>query len=313
MSIERCNIESIDTLAFGATGEPRMSRVDLSDPLARAAQYIAGRQCQEGGFCVYRNVYLEEPNLSDTWHALAAFKLLDVAVPRLNEVGGWLDSFNAASLYHNALHDWIFSKQLLDSTWTPDRQTRQRIVTLSLLPPKQEDAQLSSLKGLLRMARLKAAFAGIESAPEVVTWLHGLRHNGYGSKPNLQDTALALELLALLGAPDDTDETRRFVDASQSPYLGFNNTLDSRYCRLDIILAGVQCCARLDLPVKHGNVIVSIVFAAQRGDGAFADVPGSLATLESHYNALLLLDVLMRLNPRAVQFRRQKEHGVHKP
>lgn len=107
-----------------------MPRVDLNEPLARAAQCIAGRQCEGGGFCVYRNAYLEEPNLSDTWHALAALKLLDVAVPRAGEVDSWLDSFNAASLHHNALHDWIFSKQLLDATWIPNPQTCQRIAAL---------------------------------------------------------------------------------------------------------------------------------------------------------------------------------------
>lgn len=288
-----------------------MPWADLNEPLALAAQYIAGRQCEAGGFCVYRNEYLEEPNLSDTWHALAALKLLDVAVPKSGEVGNWLDGFDTASLHHNALHDWIFSKQLLDTTWIPDPQTCQRIAALALLPPRQEDAPLSFLKGLLRIAQLKAAFDSIEQAPEVVTWLHGFHHGGYGSKANLQDTALALALLSALGVPDQTNETRRFVDALQSPYLGFNNTLDSRYCQLDTMLAGVQCCAQLGLPVRHGEVIASIVFAAQRGDGAFADAPGSLATLESHHNALTLLNVLRRLNPAITSATRQSAREVH--
>lgn len=161
------------------------------------------------------------------------------------------------------------------------------------------------------MAQMKAAFTSIEPAPEVVTWLHGFHHGDYGSKPNLQDTALVLALLSALGIPDQANETRRFVDALQSPYLGFNNTLDSRYCRLDTILAGVQCCALLGLPVKHGEVISALVFAAQRGDGAFADAPGSLATLESHHNALTLLDTLRRLNPAMTSVMRQSGQEVH--
>jgi hypothetical protein len=283
-------------MSFIMTVSSALPLDNLSEKLARAARYIAGRQCQSGGFCVYRNVYLEEPNLSDTWLALAGLRLLGVDLPRPHEVSGWLDSFHVALLHHSALHDWIFSKQLLDAAWTPDPQLRQRIAALPLLPPQQEDAAWSPLKELIRVARLKATFARIEGAAEVVTWLQGLRHNGYGSKPNLQDTALALDLLALLGAPDETEETRAFVDALQSPYLGFNNTLDSRHCRLETLLAGVQCCAHLGLPVKHGAVIVSTVFAAQRGDGAFADVPGSLATLDSHYNALVLINMLMPLH-----------------
>jgi len=295
---------------IGSSGLPSEN---LSDQLARAARYIAGRQCQDGGFCVYRNAYLEEPNLSDTWLALAGLRLLGVDIPRPNEVGIWLDGFNVALLHHSALHDWVFSKQLLDATWAPDTQVCQRIAALPLLPPKQKNASLSSLKGLLNVARLKAEFASVEGATEVVTWLQGLRHQGYGSKPNLQETALALELLAMLGAPDETDQTRVFVDALQSPYLGFNNTLDSRCCRLDILLAGLQCCARLGLSVKYGEVIAAIVFAAQRGDGAFADAPGSLATLESHYNALVLINMLMPLHPAAAQLSSQNMPGMHRP
>jgi hypothetical protein len=223
--------------------------------------------------------------------------------------------FNVALLYHNALHDWVFSKRLVCATWMPDLETCQRIATLRLLPPKQQDKQMGSLKGILRTVQLKAAFAHVECAPELVTWLQGLRHNGYGSKPNLQDTALALELLTLLGAPDETDQTRHFVDALQSPYLGFNNTLDSRHCRMETLLAGLQCCAHLGLSVKHGEVIASIVSAAQRGDGAFADMPGSLATLESHYNALVLIKMLTPLNPPPAQAQAsvQNTQGIHKP
>lgn len=271
-----------------------MRWTDYSDSFARAAAYVQGRQCRNGGFCFYRNEYLEEPNLSDTWHALAALKLLQVTTPRSDDVEAWLAGFDPTTLHPEALHDWAFSRQLIRPAWAPAPQLTRQIATLPLLPPDQPDNFSGSLGQLLRIAQLKAAFAIVEDVPVIIAWLNDHHHGGYGAKPNLQDTALALELLAAFGAADKTAETRAFIDSLQSPSLGFNNTLDSRYCRIDILLAGVCCCIQLDLPVRYGDVIASTVFAAQRADGAFADVPGSLPTLESHYAALVLLDMLKR-------------------
>jgi hypothetical protein len=269
---------------------------DLPDRLARAVQYVVGRQCQSGGFCVYRNDYLEEPNLSDTWHALAALKLLDADIPRLQAVDSWLDSFCFTSLHHDALYDWLLAKRLTHVNWCPDAQTVDRIAALPLVPPRQADSYRGALQSLLRTVRLKAAVSAPCRAPGVLAWLHGLRHLNHGASTNLMDTAAVLELLAALGEPNESDEIRAFVDALQSPYMGFNNTLDSRYCRLDTMLAGMQCCVRLGLAVRFQQVIRFIAFAAQRQDGAFADVPGALPTLESHHTALVLLSMLIPLH-----------------
>lgn len=273
-----------------------MSWTDCNDRLAQAASYIRGRQCRNGGFCFYRNDYLEEPNLGDTWHALAALKLLAVDVPRLNEVVLWLDGFAPASLNLDGLHDWAFSRRLLLPTWAPDQGTCAQIAELPLLPPNQDENLSGFIERLIRIVELKAAFTDVESAPGVIAWLQKFHRGGYGYKPNLQETALALKLLAGLGEPDETDETKHFVDSLQSPQLGFDNTVDSRYCRLDILLAGVRCCTRLGLPVKYSDIITSIAFGAQRRDGAFADVPGALPTLESHHAALELLDMLRMID-----------------
>lgn len=290
-----------------------MPWTNTSEALALAARYIVGRQCQAGGFCVYRYEHLEEPNLSDTWLALAGLRLLEVDPPRPGAIDTWLDGFHAASLYHDALHDWVFSKQMLSPTWQPDAQTVQRIQDIPLQPPKPDDKLPGCLQGLLKTVRLKAAFAHRDPAPDVVAWLRTLRHDGYGSKPNLQDTALALDLLAALGAPDDSAQTRRFVEELQSPYLGFNNTADSRSGRVETMLAGVRCCAHLGLPIRHGEVIASIVLGAQRADGAFANVPGALPTLESHYNALVLLKMLRPRHPPARQVPPKHTAGIHRP
>ena len=53
----------------------------LDAALARARAYLLGRQCANGGFSFYRGEYLEEPNTHDTWHALAAMRMLGTPPP----------------------------------------------------------------------------------------------------------------------------------------------------------------------------------------------------------------------------------------
>lgn len=265
------------------------------DSCARASLYVLGRQCRNGGFCFYRNEHLEEPNLSDTWHALASLKLLGTAAPRAQTLEAWLEAIDPGGLHPEALHDWVFSRQMLRADWQPDPQICRRIAALELLPSQREGGGSYSLAALLRIVRLKSGFSTLERPADLIAWLDRHRHGGYGDKPNLQETAQALELLAAFGTPDQTAVTRVFVDSLQSQLMGFNNTLDSRYCRLDILLAGVRCCAQLNLPIRHADVIAKTVFSAQREDGAFADVPGALPNLETHYSALRLLDLLQRL------------------
>lgn len=273
-----------------------MDGVDHDDICARASRYVIGRQCRNGGFCFYRNEHLEESNLSDTWHALASLKLLGTAIPGTQELDAWLEGIDPGGLHPEALHDWVFSRQMLRADWQPDPQTCRRIAAMELLPSQREGGVSYSLPALLRIVRLKSGFSTLERPADLLAWLNRHHHGGYGDKPNLQETAQALELLAAFGTPDQSAATRAFVDSLQSPIMGFNNTPDSRYCRLDILLAGVRCCSLLNLPILHAEVIAKTVFSAQREDGAFADVPGALPNLETHYSALRLLDLLQRLH-----------------
>ncbi|WP_449425497.1 hypothetical protein [Rhodanobacter lindaniclasticus] len=57
----------------------------LASALNRARAYLLERQSPSGGFCFYRGYYAEEPNLSDTWHAIAVLiGLLGVDLPEKN-------------------------------------------------------------------------------------------------------------------------------------------------------------------------------------------------------------------------------------
>ena len=258
--------------------------------LAGALAYLRGRQCRAGGFCFYRSQYLEEPNLLDTWHALAAYDLLGQRVPRRGALDTWLDGFDPAALHHpRVLGYWALSKRLLAPAWQPSPQLLGRILAIPLDPPSDREDPSGWLARTLEAARLQARFTGLGPRPALAAAVRAWHRGGYGPKPNLQDTARALALLALLGEPDRGESTARFVESLQDPQLGFCNTLDSRYVRLDVLLAGVQSCRLLGLPIRYPEVGLSLVRAAQTAEGAFADVPGALPTLQSHYTGVALV------------------------
>jgi len=75
---------------------------------ARAASYVISRQCANGGFCVYRSIYLEQANLADSWHALASLQLLQQPIPNAAKLRQWLDGFAPATLNAEELYYWAF-------------------------------------------------------------------------------------------------------------------------------------------------------------------------------------------------------------
>lgn len=264
----------------------------LLESRARAADYIASRQCANGGFCAYRSIYLEQANLADTWHALASLQLLGLAPPEVARLLHWLDGFAPATLNPDELYYWAFVQRQLQPDWWPGASTREYIAQMALCVPDLNAEDTAVLAHLLRTLKLQCVFGELTAQPELVSGLRRSYQGGYGAKPNLQATALAIELLNMLNEPDHSQGTRDFVDTLQRRPYGFDNTLDSSYCRLDILYSGVRCCQWLGIPIKYGSDILATVVAAQRGDGAFADVPGALPTLESHFTALALIRAL---------------------
>ena len=78
------------------------SRLDAA--LERATDYIRTRQCADGGFCYYRYADLEEPNLHDTYYAVAACRLLRTGVPRPDRIVRYLRSMQTAGRQSSYLY-----------------------------------------------------------------------------------------------------------------------------------------------------------------------------------------------------------------
>lgn len=265
----------------------------------RAATYLYGRQSPNGGFCFYRAYGVEEPNLFDTYHAVAALAGIGGEVPNQQALLGFLRAL-ASHAQVSALYYRSFTLEYLGRADHVDTAAIRRLVLAS--PPIAHVPLAAALEQLHQAVRLKQRFAAVDStvAAAMATRLCALQHDGgFGDKPNLVDTAAALAALSGLGTLDrhTVVAVREFVDALQIEGLGFTLTQDSLTSSLGTILAGIESCELLGLPLRFGADIEGFVLACEAADGGFARVPGALRDIESTHHAVSILQHLRRCPP----------------
>ena len=257
---------------------------------AAAAAYLRSRQSPAGGFCFYRWRGLDEPNLFDTWHALAALRLLGAEVPRAGQTARFLAQFPAAGA--DQLYYLSFSLDLLGRSERLGEERLELIRALKpRLPPTAGGPDTTAwLQSTRRLLRLKSRFACISGWEALPAFLDQLRNGaGYGDGPNLIDTCLCLAIGAGLGIAPRDRAARDFVDSLQMPGCGFALTLDSRVANLEVLYAGTLCCGMLGLPLRHRADALRFVAACQTARGGFARAPGALADIEMTHRALQVM------------------------
>ncbi|WP_432263601.1 prenyltransferase/squalene oxidase repeat-containing protein [Cupriavidus sp. TMH.W2] len=261
-----------------------------------ATAYLTARQSPGGGFCFYRGPYLDEPNLADTYCAIRALRLLGQAVPHKARTLAFLHAFDGFD-QPAQLHARAMGLLSLAPGWRPDSRLLASIHALRIAPaPAAGAAELHGWLSRTRpIARLKHAFDGITEAPTVRAWIVAAgRDGGYGERPNLWDTWLALDIAYCCGARVDRQASLAFVDRLQVPPYGFTAVKGSVLGNLEMVFAGVRCCALLGVPVRFAAQARSFVCACQTGKGGFARSPGALPNIELTYRALWILDRLRR-------------------
>jgi hypothetical protein len=254
----------------------------------RAVDYLLGRQSANGGFCFYKSQYVDEPNLSDTYHAVAALRLLGREIPRAGALLGFLRAFPAENVH--ALYYQAFTLDRLAPPVSPDAAQRARIRELSVTVPRDGAVRNGWLLRTLRLLRLKRRFAAAPKQPLLAVYVeHPETSHGRGDKPNLENTWLCLCIGALVSQRLPARETRVFVDGLQVPVLGFTATSDSRTATLEVIHAGLRACALLGLPLRFPADILGFVLGCQAADGGFARTPDALPDIEMTRRALQIL------------------------
>lgn len=262
--------------------------------LARARAYLLGRQCADGGFSFYRSEYQEEPNAHDTWHALAALRLLGTPTPRRGDLARYVAG-QPVSEQPYALHFRVRSLSLLDS---PDPEPATVRATAAALAAPAPDLDwpgdpADALHRLRLVLWLKRHFGLAFSAQDTARTLLAREHpeGGFGDLPNLLATRQALGVLALCGE-EPSAQTGAFVGCLATPGFGFRLTTDALATSLETTCAGVACCRRLHMLIAHPDDALAFILDCQTGDGGFARAPGALPDIGLTHLALAGLTAL---------------------
>jgi hypothetical protein len=266
---------------------PPALKARARNAIAKATDYLRDRQSSNGGFCFYR--WLGEPNLHDTWHAMSALTLIGAEVPRANAVAASLDVY--VTTLPESLYQRAFTLDRLGLTDRLGKDDLQRLRDLNPAAVLAETVPVTArLEKLLHILCLHRRFAGMQGDDRIAEDLMRERFDGgWGDKPNLGDTWLALAILRLLDASVSLQETRDFVDALQVPSFGFTATRDSSLTNLDTVHAGVGACALLGLPVRYPDDALDYLLACQTSDGGFARTPDALPNIACTHRALQTL------------------------
>lgn len=273
--------------------------------LQRAGTYLRGRQCPQGGFCFYRTEYVNEPNLADTYHAVAALARLDGSLPHLDRLRSFLLGFAHAEQPANLFH-LTATARLLDPHYVPDDRTRARIAALSVSPaPPPASTRLGGwLVRTRHIVRVQRTFGLLPDPTAIAAQVEGLAHDGgFGPGPNLVDTCHAIEILAACGIRSERPAVSAFVDSLQSEACGFTITRNSWSPRLGVVHAGVRSCRLLGLRIRHPAHVRDFVLACQTAHGGFAGAPDALPDIELTHAAV---DVLLALRQPAGRTRRRE-------
>lgn len=272
---------------------PQMTPHDprLIEVCDRARAYLLDRECSAGGFCFYRTTDLDEPNLFDTWHAVAALALLGEK-PRRRER---LIRFVVEQGVAGELYFLYYRARILHALGVADTErgaARKLIADLApRLPDASDAAAFSSALDRLRMTLWLKQHAGTPfPARRIANALWAIEHptGGFGVPANLLDTRVALAILALC-QEHVTRRTSEFVSRTELPGLGFRLTDDSLTSNLETTCAGLACARRLWLTVPVEAEAIRFILACQSANGGFARAPGALPGIGLTHLALMAL------------------------
>ena len=289
-----------------------------SDAVAQAAAYIRTRQSPAGGFCFYRYGGIDEPNLGDTYYAVAALRLFGIEVPNARKTATFAAQARIFGLTY--LYFCCFTLDHLGLASRISEETLAAIRSLAITVPAGASSIDTSgwLESMRKTIRLQRRFA--PQAPAGPAWherLAGepgsvspkdpsdgrytqlaqfmaelLKRGGLGVLSNLWDTCLALSVGALLELhlPEDMIA---FVESLQQPPVGFLMTARSAMASLDVAYAGARSCEILGLAVRHRQEVINFTLSCQSTNGGFAHAPQALPNLEFTYRGLQTLAILV--------------------
>ncbi len=286
-----------------------MKTQQIESAIASAVAYLHSKQCANGGFCAYKMEYLEEPNPSDTFFAVAALQTLGLELPNHHQICDYLHSvLNQAqknfdisprgSIPQTAFNYLYFPLYTLYRLGVTDsvNEWQQAIAQFQIKLPQETNSNTVDItqQWLLRKIRTKKIWGDLLEKQPIHEFIFRLKHDsgGFGIPPNLIETYWSLAVLRELDYElTQLNQTRSFIQQLQVKETGFTNTVDSLSTSIDVVYAGIFASNLLEMKIPHLESAIQFVQMCQMGKGGFARAPVALPDIETTYRALKILQL----------------------
>jgi|GEM_PF-2758992 len=272
--------------------------------------YVVSRQCDDGGFCFYRALGVEESNALDAYSAVVALDRLKTDVPRREALVAWLKAVQKTNGDYPGLPTAWYALESLrilneNPTYSPRGflETQQDQFIANLTTEKTLDGSnvmlsINRLANLLEHWDIPPRLEFKNAVHKRLQDLQGLR-DGYGwPTENLCDTATAFEIQARFNWQEMSNGLA-FAEACLDPQTGFRLVPNSSATSLTVLDAGLSifqfCHQPLSEPFK--SAAIRFIAVCQSANGGFGRTDGAIPTLTDTRLALKCLGSMQAFTP----------------
>ena len=279
--------------------EKRLSLQDVS-PGQKVIQYVLDRKCHSGGFCFYK---LEEPNGSDTWHALSILDILQVKFNDAATVAYLKDTQRPDGSYDSIYAAYYAIKSLALLGEKPSLDPRpfvlRNLARYRFDATKLPAEVISMFKRTSYLIDLYGALGMDTDGPHrdnMVDFILGFQNEdgGFGYLfSTLLDTVRALAMLQSLSRPIGKLGAGKFIRLCEVPFYGFTDIPHTTLSFLEYVHAGVLASYLISRRPTYREQCAEFVLNCQNRNGGFSRTPhGGIATLENTWHGVHALTML---------------------
>ncbi|MBN2688414.1 MAG: hypothetical protein JXR85_09610 [Deltaproteobacteria bacterium] len=271
--------------------------------VTRLIDYTKTRRCRTGGFCFYR---LEEPNGSDTYYAIAIFKILGVAfhddrtirylIEQQDGDGSYRSIFSAyyalSGLYLMEEHPAYDPAAYLLGHFDHYRFDAECL-------PAEVTALFKRLVFFIRLCTGLGIDIPKKKKKEIIDFVLNFQRDdgGFGhGLSSLVETEQAASILQLLDYHPVKDlNIKEFIKSCETPVSGFTGVPKSSLTFIEYINSGIRASELVGYRPRYVDECFRFIVGCQTKTGGFSRGYGAgIATMENSYFAVDSLALLLK-------------------
>jgi len=252
----------------------------------RVLDYVFERRCRGGGYCFYR---LEEPNGSDTYHALATLRLLG-RVERDDKTATYLRERQGPDGAYESIFQANYCLRGLAILGVPPKtdpfsyiHRHLQVYDVERLPAEVTSI-FSKMLTVMDLQHLIGHPISRRQRAVVKDFLFRYRQadRGFGHPySTLVETSQAVRILSRLDDPLEALVVDRFLMACEDPVFGFVDVPGTTTAFLEHVHAGILLSGLIAYDPRHAASGRAFIEACQNRNGGFSRTThAGIATLE---------------------------------